>query len=135
MASLIRFAKNVFRATTLPLLRAVGGIGWTLTVPTFRALAGVFLIVAAVALASDLGSLTTGGKRNFQPTPALTHWQQTAPTSLGAIKAFFTQRMRPWIWDAFSAPLRLPTFVFFTCLGAIFGYLGRRRRHVNIFVN
>ena len=135
MMALLRFFKSLLRTVTLAPLRAVGGILWTLLVPTFRGLAGVFLIVAAIALASDVGPLTTRGPQTFHPTTVITHWHEFAPASLDATQAFFTKRMRPWIWDAFSAPLRLPSFVFFVGLGAILGYLGRHRRNVNIFVN
>jgi small basic protein len=133
--ALMQASKNLFRATARPLFGAIAGVGWTLLVPTFRALAGVFLIVAAVALASDLGPITSRTERTFQPTPVLSHWQQTAPNSLSSVKAFFTARLRAWVWDAFSAPLRLPTFVFFTMVAALFGYLGRHRRRVDIFAN
>ena len=135
MAAMIRFFMTVVRTVALPPLHAVAGILTTFTIPTFRALAGTFLIVAAVALASDIGPITSSGAKSFHATIVVSHWQQIAPSSLDATVAFFTKRERPWVWDAFSAPLRLPTFVFFTVLGAIFGYLGRRRHRVNIFVN
>ena len=135
MQALIRFMTGLLRVLTLPLLRAVGGVVWTLAVPTFRALAGVFLVIAAVALASDAGPVTTGGRRGFEPTTVVSHWQQIAPSSLAATRSFLTKRTRPWVWDVFSAPLRLPTFAFFVGLGLVFGYLGRHRRRVEIFVN
>ena len=135
MASLMRFLANLLRVLTLPLLRAVGGVAWTLAIPAMRALAGVFLIVAAVALASDAGPVSTGAQKSFQPTAVVAHWQQIAPASLEGTRDFLTKRTKPWVWDAFSAPLRLPAFVFFGGLGLVFGYFGRRRRRVEIFVN
>ena len=135
MAALMRFVSGLVRVLTLPLLRAVGGVAWTLAVPALRALAGVFLIVAAVALASDAGPVSPGAPKSFQPTAVVAHWQQIAPSSLDATRTFLTKRTKPWVWDALSAPLRLPTFVFFSGLGLVFGYFGRHRRRVEIFVN
>jgi hypothetical protein len=126
---------SLARILTLPVLREIGGILLTLTVPVLRALAGVFLIVAAVALASDLGTVTTGGRARIEPTSVITHWQQIAPASLEDARSFLTKRTRPWVWDAFSAPLRLPAFAVFALLGLIAGYIGRRRNRVNIFSN
>ena len=135
IASVMRGLVNIARILTLPLLRAAGGIVLTLAVPTLRALAGVCLIVAAVALASDTGTMTMGGQRNIKPVAIIEHWQQVAPTSLESTRTFLTTRTRPWVWDAFSAPLKLPTFLFFTVLGLLFAYIGRRRNRVNIFAN
>jgi hypothetical protein len=135
MQRLIRAAGALARLLTLPLLRAIGGIFLTLAIPSLRALAGVFLVVAAIALASDAGPLTAGGQRSFEPTQVIRHWQQLAPSSLESTQTFLTKRTRPWVWDAVSAPLRLPSFVFFALLGALVGYLGRHRYRVNIFAN
>jgi hypothetical protein len=136
----MRALTGLARLLTLPLLRGLGGVLLTLSVPTLRAVAAIFLVVAAVALASDAGTSTTGGaatgaKSAFHATPVLAHWQKLAPTSLDATRAFVTTRLRPWVWDAVSGPLRLPSFVFFAALGALLGYLGRHRRRVEIFVN
>ena len=134
MTSSMRFIARFLRFATAP-LRAIGDVMWTLAMPTFRGLAGVMLVIAAVALASDLGPLTSKGAKNFHPTTVIGHWQQTAPASLEATRTFFTKRTKPWIWDALSTGLALPTFVFFVGCGLAFGYLGRRRRNVEIFVN
>jgi hypothetical protein len=134
LTSLMRFIARFLRLATAP-LRAIGDVMWTLAVPTFRALAGVMLVIAAVALASDLGPLTSAGAKNFHPTTVINHWQQTAPASLESTRTFFTKRTKPWIWDALSTGLRLPTFVFFVGCGLAFGYLGRRRTSVEIFIN
>lgn len=135
MTALMHLLNGLFRVTALPVLRAIGGISWTLAIPAFRALAGVCLIVAAVALAADAGPVGTAGFSRFQSTPVLTHWQQIAPSSLDATRSFVLTRIRPWVWDAISSPLRLPSFVFFTGLGIVLGYMGRYRRHVAIFAN
>ena len=126
---------NLARALTLPLLRAVGGILLTLTIPVLRASAAVFLIIAAVALASDLGPVTAAAPRSMKMTSVVEHWSKISPTSLDTTRSFLTKRTRPWVWDAFSTPLKLPAFVFFCVLGLTVGYLGRRRQRVNIFAN
>lgn len=128
-------AGAVLHALTMPLLRGIGGILATLAIPTLRGMAGVCLIVAAVALASDMGPATMGGSQQIQPTPVVKHWQQLAPGTFEGTRSFITKRARPWVWDAFSTPLRMPTFVFFALAGMLFGYLGRRRHRVNIFAN
>ena len=71
----------------------------------------------------------------FEPATVVKHWQQVSPTTLEATRTYLTTRTRPWVWDAFSAPLRLPAVVFFAALGLILGYLGRHRRRVEIFAN
>lgn len=129
------FLGRLLRGLTLPLLEGTGGVLATLAIPTLRGLCGVCFIVAAVALASDLGTAPSGGARAFTPTPALRHWQSVAPQSLEGTRSFLIKRTRPWVWDAVSAPLRMPTFAFFSLLGLVFGYLGRRRTGVNIFAN
>lgn len=135
ITAVARSLGNLVRVLTLPLLRAVGGILLTLTIPIFRASAGVFLIIAAIALASDLGTVTAAPPRSMKMTSVVEHWRTIAPTSLETTRSFLTKRTRPWVWDAFSTPLKLPAFVFFCLLGSIVGFLGRRRQRVNIFAN
>ena len=126
---------GLIRMTVLPAALTVGGIAWTVAVPALRLLAAVSFVVAAVALASDAGPAGTGGPLRLEPTPVLSHWRAVAPASLDATQSFIVKRMRPWVWDAVSAPLRLPSFVFFCGLGLLLGYLGRHRRQVAIFSN
>ncbi len=139
MGSFLAWLVNAVAATahvlTVPLLRGIGGILSTLAIPVSRGLAGVCLIVAAVALASDLGTATMGGQRKIEPTSVVRHWQTFGPNSMEQTRSFLNKRTRPWVWEAFSTPLRMPAFVFFTLLGMVFGYLGRRRHRVNIFAN
>lgn len=135
MLGLRKIVTGILRVTALPVLRGGGGFLWTLAVPTLRVLAGVSIVVASVALASDAGPVSAGGGVHLKPTPVLAHWQEIAPGTLEATRGFVQKRMRPWIWDAVSAPLKLPSFVFFFLLGLMLGYLGRHRRQVAIFAN
>ena len=135
MTTLKQLIAALLRVTALPVLRAVGGILWTIAVPALRVLAGVCMIVAAVALAADAGPVSMGGPFKLQPTTVMTHWERLEPSSLKATRGFVVTRMRPWVWDAASSPLRLPAFVFFAGLGIVFGFFGRRRRQTVIFTN
>lgn len=135
MSGILRTLTALLRTLTLPLLRGLGAIAATIALPTFRALSGIFLVMAAVALAHDAGNVSSNPTQGFQPTAVLVHWQQLAAPSLDNTKQFISKRMRPWVWDALSAPLKLPTFVFFTLVAILFGYLGRHHRRVEIFAN
>jgi hypothetical protein len=100
-----------------------------------RFLAGLFLLAAAIVLASDLTQPLTTHAR-FTPTPMARHWADTAPRSLAAAKTAVAQRAGPAAWDKILAPvLQVPTFALLGGLGALCGYLGRRRRKVEIFTN
>ena len=123
------------RGLTLPVLRAIGSLLFSLTVPVLRASAVVCLIIAAVALASDLGTFSTATPGSMKTTSVIQHWQTMSPITLDTTRTFLTRRMRPWVWDAFSTPLKLPAFGFFSLLGLVVGYLGRRRQRINIFAN
>lgn len=132
---ILNAAGTLAHVLTMPLLRGIGGILATIAIPVLRGLAGVCLIVAAVALASDMGTATMGGQQRIEPTSVVRHWQTFGTHSLEQTKSFLNKRTRPWVWEAFSTPLRMPSFAFFTLLGLFFGYLGRRRQRVNIFAN
>ena len=46
------------------------------------------------------------------------------------------RRTHPLVWDMGVAKvLQLPTWGLFGLLAAVFAYLGRRRREVNIYAN
>jgi hypothetical protein len=135
LSAAARNLANLARALTLPLLRAMAGILLTLIIPVLRAGAAMFLIIAAIALASDLGSITTAAPTRLNATSVVEHWRSISPVSLESTRAFLIKRTRPWVWDAFSTPLKLPAFIFFSVLGLTVGYFGRPRKRVNIFVN
>jgi hypothetical protein len=100
-----------------------------------RFLAGLFLLAAAIVLATD-ATRPLNGTAPFVPTPMARHWADTAPRSLAAAKAAVVQRAGNFAWDGVVAQvLRVPTFAFLGGLGVLCGYLGRRRRKVDIYVN
>ena len=123
------------RALTLPIVRAASGLMSALSLPLARGAAGVSLIIAAVALAHDIGPATAGRAAEFKPTVVLRHWDQLAPQSLKATRQFVTQRMPSWVWSAITGLLSLPTFAVFAGLSLVFGYFGRRRSRIEVFAN
>jgi len=100
----------------------------------FRFLAAVFLLVATVALVIDATPFVYGAG-SFAATSSSAHWQDLSPNSLLAARQAVTATA-PWLWNSVIGPvLDLPTFVTFTLLSFLAGYLGRRQRRVRIFVN
>lgn len=101
----------------------------------FRFLCALFLLVAAIALVTDLSGPLSAGQP-FVATTLLAQWQEMAPATLQTAEAALKRATTPWLWDGLMAPLlSLPTFLLFGLLGLWCGYIGRRRHKVNIFVN
>lgn len=100
-----------------------------------RFIAGLLLLVAVIALVADLTPWLQGGKP-FASTSFVKHWTDMAPATLKAAQASVTRAAGAWAWDLFVAkPIRLPTWMLFGMLAGLFGWLGRRRRRVDVFVN
>lgn len=101
----------------------------------FRFLAAVFLLVAVIALVTDL-TAPLSGPQSFKATTVEAQWQEMAPATLQSTRAAVEKGTAPWVWTGVVGPLlHLPTFLLFGLLAMLSGYLGRRRRKVNIFVN
>lgn len=100
-----------------------------------RFLAGLLLLAAVIAFIDD----ATPWISSFGPfavTPLGTHWQEIAPNSLEAARQAVGGSAVAFVWDGVIAPLlRIPTFALFGFLGALFGWLGRHRKRVNVFAN
>lgn len=100
-----------------------------------RFFAGLFLLVAVIALVSDL-TPWLGGNKPLAATSFAKHWADMAPATLKAAQAAVTRSLGAWVWDIFIAtPIRLPTWLLFGLLASVCGWLGRRRRRVDVFVN
>jgi hypothetical protein len=100
-----------------------------------RLLAHPLLLLAAVALVYD-GTRTLAGGAGLVTTSLIEHWQTLAPVSLESTKAFVTRRLSPELWDpVVMSALRLPAWLALGGLGLIFGYIGRKKRAVNVFAN
>lgn len=100
-----------------------------------RFLAGLFALIAIIALASD-ATPWLNGTGAFAGTPFETQWERISPNSLGSARDSVSSSVSPAAWSAFQAVvIGFPTWAVFGALALITGYFGRRRRRVNIFVN
>jgi hypothetical protein len=100
-----------------------------------RLLAHPLLLLAAVALVYD-GTRTLAGGSGLVITSLAEHWQTLAPASLDGARVFVMRRLGPAVWDpVVMSALRLPAWLALGGLGLIFGYIGRKRRAVNVFAN
>lgn len=100
-----------------------------------RFLASLFLLIAVVALVSDV-TRATGAGATFEATSIAQQWAALAPGSLQSAKAMVSRATHPLVWDTLVAPLiNTPAFVLFGALALLSGIAGRRRERLNIFVN
>lgn len=97
--------------------------------PILRLLAALFLLLSVVLFVAG-----TAGSGGGSSTAA--HWHALSPSSYAAFAASVTRKLGAWAWNPLlSSILALPAYVLFGCLAAIFGFAGRRRRVVNVYVN
>jgi hypothetical protein len=100
-----------------------------------RLLAYPLLLLAVVALVYD-GTRTLAAGSGLVVTSLTEHWQAIAPANLEATKAFVMRRLGSAAWDpGMMSVLQLPAWLGLGGLALIFGYLGRRRRTVDVFAN
>lgn len=100
-----------------------------------RFLASLFLLVAVVALVADT-TRSLNAAKPFAASTVQQHWAEVAPNSLASAKAGLNRAAGPRLWDSFLGPvLSVPTFVLFGLFSLVAGYLGRRRRRVDVFMN
>lgn len=100
-----------------------------------RFVASLFLLVAVVALVADLTPWLQGGK-GFSATSFAKHWGDLAPATLQNAKLAVSRSLGPWAWDwVIASVIRLPTSVLFGLIAIASGWLGRRRRRVDVYVN
>jgi hypothetical protein len=100
-----------------------------------RFLASLFLLIAIVALVSDV--TRAGGAGNaFEATSIAKHWAAVAPGSLQSAKAVVARTTHPLVWEALVAPvIATPAFVLFGAFALLCGVAGRRRERLDIFAN
>jgi hypothetical protein len=101
-----------------------------------RFLAGVLLLIAVIAAIYDGTRLFESKAGEITMTSLGEHWSKVAPVSLKNAQAAVRRYSHPLLWDALiQRLLQLPTWLVFGTLGLLVGYLGRRRRRINVFAN
>ena len=100
----------------------------------FRFLAWVLLLVAMIALVSDVTRAANGTA--FTVTTGLAYWKSVAPQSLTATAAAIQRGVHPLLWDPVCVRLLgLPIWLLIGGMGAALAVLGRRKRRINIYAN
>jgi hypothetical protein len=101
-----------------------------------RFLASVLLLVATIALISDVTRWRTGATHGLEPLTIARQWGEYAPSSLIAARNVVGRTTHPLVWRWGVRPvIDTPLFVLFGALALATGYLGRRRRRINVFTN
>ena len=99
-----------------------------------RFLAWVLLLVATIALVSDVTRLAEGGPRTL--TTTYSYWKTYSPQSLASSAAFIQHTIHPAVWDPVAVRiLLLPVWFLIGALGLVLAIASRRKRRVNIFAN
>ena len=101
----------------------------------FRFLAGLFALVALVALVLDVTPTVNGGLP-FRATTLAEHWKMLIPASFEGAKRSVTESPVAFLWPGvIEGLLNCTSFVALSILALLFGYVGRRRRRIKIFAN
>ncbi|MCL4768286.1 MAG: hypothetical protein KJZ80_18860 [Hyphomicrobiaceae bacterium] len=101
---------------------------------SLRILSGLFLLAATLALISE-ATRAQLGVPSAPFTPLLVQLTETAPPVLRAIERS-ARSVHALLWDPMlRSMLTLPAWVVFGAIGLILGWLGRRRRSVDVFTN
>ncbi|MGH1417981.1 MAG: hypothetical protein ACRBCJ_03905 [Hyphomicrobiaceae bacterium] len=100
-----------------------------------RFIANVFFLIAAIALVADI-TPALQGVGSFKLTSFVTHWAELSPKSFTATKKSMIELDGGFIWNiGIKNIIAIPSAILFAILGGLFGYLGRRRKRTNIFIN
>jgi hypothetical protein len=100
-----------------------------------RFLAALFAIIAAIAFAADFSHSGPAGM-GFKLTSLIEHLNERTPSLVASSKASITRTLGDAAWDpVVTSVISLPAAVIFAGLAAAFGFAGRPRRRVRIFVN
>lgn len=97
--------------------------------PILRLLAALCILAAVITLVSDWVLARPS-------TSAAGYWQTLSPTSYANAGKAVTRVLGQWAWTPLIASvLALPAYLLFGLLALGLGYVGRRRRRVNVYVN
>lgn len=99
-----------------------------------RFIGSLFLLGAVIALTSDLSRPRRPGAPTFVSIHK--HWADFAPQTLASTQKLVATRTHGYVWNpGIVTLLNVPAFVTFGACAALFFYLGRPRRRVEIFIN
>ena len=99
-----------------------------------RFISGVLLLVATVALISE-ATRAQLGVPGAPFTPLLTQLTQSAPQSMATFQRGL-RNVHPVLWDpVMRSALSAPAWASIGAIGLALGWLGRRRRRVDVFTN
>lgn len=88
-----------------------------------------------VALTVD-GTKSLAGQGQFIVTTLGDHWFRIHSSSLNTFQAAIERYVHPWLWDpAILSVLQVPSWIFFTILGLLLYWIGRRRSRRKIYSN
>jgi hypothetical protein len=100
----------------------------------FRFIAWVLLLVAMIALVSDLTRAANG--QAFSVTSTLGYWKNVSPQSLATTATTIQRSIHPLLWDPVCVRLLgLPIWLLIGGFGLVMAVLGRKKRRVNIYAN
>jgi hypothetical protein len=107
-----------------------------LSVAILRPFAVICLLVATLALASDLTRTSGSGGMGLAMTPVGVHWKSLSPQTLANAQASVQRTTHPLVWSAAIAPLlQTPSWLLFGGIGIVTAFASRRRRVVNVYAN
>lgn len=93
------------------------------------------LLAAMVALTID-GTKSLASQGQWVVTALGEHWYRISSASLNTAQAAIERYVHPAIWDPLIlSVLQVPTWIFFTGLGLLLYWLGRRRSQRNVYSN
>ena len=103
--------------------------------PVLRFITGLLLLAAVVTLVSDANGWLMGSGP-FRAKSLLQHWTEISPKSLAAFRGSVSAATSPKLWDGLVAPaFAIPTSLLFMVAGIVCGWLGRRRRRIDVYAN
>jgi hypothetical protein len=101
----------------------------------FRFVAALFALIGVVAFVADM-TPRLSGTGPFVSTALETQWEQISPNTLKSARESLSSSLSPAAWRGLEAAvLRFPTWGVFGTLALLFGFVGRRRHRINVFVN
>lgn len=93
------------------------------------------LLAAMVALTVD-GTRSLAGQGQFIVTALGEHWFKLHSASLNTFQAAVERHVHPVLWDPLILNvLQIPTWIFFTVLGLLLYWIGRRKKPREIYTN